>query len=178
MRAVSNKYLTMPFCLAGLTAGLLAISLSGCGKEGQNTIESELPGPGGAYRAVIFHRKPDAFRTETENISIVRCGDVVLNDIGNVYCASREATTAPQKLWLNWRTPSNLQIFRDPKTRSYKEEKHFECLTGIFIQTTGFDIEYGDYSNLRLTSDPEPKSVKSAVQKSSPAKLPRKSGRK
>ena len=171
----SGKYRTWPVFLTGLTAVFSVVSLAGCGKEGQNTIESELPCPGGAYRAVIFHRKPDAFRSETENISIVRCGDVVLNDIGNVYCASRELTNAPQKMWLNWRSASNLQIFRDPKTHSYKEEKHFECLTGVFIQTTGFDIEYGDYSNLRLSNTPE---TAPAQPKAAAAKSARKSGRK
>jgi len=169
MRAASNKYQFLPLGLAAL----LTLSLSGCGKEGQNTIESELPGPGGAYRAVIFHRKSDAFRTETENISIVRCGDVVLNDIGNVYCASRELTNEPQKLLLNWRAPDKLQIFRNPKTHSYKEEKHFECLTGVFIQTTGFDIEYGDYANVLQTAPSEPQRAPAQKQANSKSRQKR-----
>jgi hypothetical protein len=138
----------------------LTFGVSGCSKDDQNTIEGEVPGPGGAYTAVLFHRKADAVRTETENLSIVRFGDGVMNDIGNIYSASRETTGGKQKLWINWRTPNTLQVFRDPTTRSYKENKHFECLTGIFIQTTPFEIEYGDFRDIHPTESAETKAPK------------------
>ncbi len=153
MRPVSNKH---RFELFFLTAWL-TLAVSGCGKENQNKPEGEVPAPGAAYSAVIFHRNADNLRTETENISIVRYGEVVLNDIGNVYSASREDTVAPQKLWINWRTPDTLQIFRDPTTKSYKEEKHFDCLTGIFIQTTPFTIEYGDFRDIHPAASSQKK---------------------
>jgi hypothetical protein len=143
---------------------LLPLVVSGCSKENQNTIEGEVPAPGAEYSAVLFHRKADAIRSETENISIVRYGQVVLNDIGNIYSASRETTGGAQQLWINWRTTDTLQIFRDPKTRSYKEEKHFDCLTGVLLQTTPFQIEYGDIRDIHPPSRSETKQEKTAKQ--------------
>ncbi|MBS2006410.1 MAG: hypothetical protein JST01_05180 [Cyanobacteria bacterium SZAS TMP-1] len=160
MRAAHNKSRVMPAILASLV-----FTLGGCSKENQNTIEGEVPAPGAAYSAVLFHRKADNLRTETENISIIRAGEVVLNDIGNIYSASREDTGKPQMLYINWRTPNTLQVFRNPATHAYKEEKHFECLTGIFIQTTPFEIEYGDYKDIHpAESTPQPSRTKKAAE--------------
>ena len=172
MRPSTNKYGILPaFLMASLT-----LALSGCSQENQNTIEGEVPAPGAAYSAVLFHRKADKLRTETENISIIRAGEVVLNDIGNIYSASREDTGHAQKLYINWRTPNTLQVFRNPATHSYKEEKHFECLTGIFIQTTPFEIEYGDYKDIHPaeSSTPAPtRARKTAETKSSKKRRPK-----
>ena len=156
MRPASNKYLLLLFSLTAF----LTLGLSGCSKENQNEIEGEVPAPGAAYSAVLFHRKADAMRTETENISIERYGEGVLNDIGNVYSASRENTGKPQKLWINWRANNTLQIFRDPSTHSYKEQKHVDCMTGIFIQTTPFEIEYGDIRDIHPAASSEAKAQK------------------
>jgi len=164
MRPASNKNLIL---LCFITA-CLTVGVSGCGKENQNKTEGEVPAPGAAYSAVIFHRNADNLRTETENVSIIRYGEVALNDIGNVYSASREDTSAPQKLWINWRTPDTLQIFRDPTTKSYKEEKHFDCLTGIFIQTTPFTIEYGDFRDIHPAASSEKKAPATAATTTAP----------
>jgi hypothetical protein len=141
-------------------AAFLTVSLCGCAKENQNTVEGQIPCPGAQYSAVIYHRAADKLLPETENVSIVRYGQPVLNEIGNVYCANREDTRSPQMLWLNWRTPNSLQIFRNPKTHSYKEDKHFECMTGVFIQTAPFDIEYGDYNDIKPGSIADDKQTK------------------
>jgi hypothetical protein len=167
MRPASNKYLIWRWFLTAW----VVLGVSACSKENQNTNEGEVPAPGAQYSAVIFHRKADSMRTETENISIVRYGEVALNDIGNVYSASREATGGKQKLWINWRGSDTLQIFRNPATHSYKEEKHFDCLTGIFVQTAPFTIEYGDIRDVKLpgssvTTTPKiQKTVKKGGQK-------------
>jgi len=147
MRQASKNYLTMPFFLTAL----LAVGISGCSSENKNTIEGVAPAPGQQHTAVLFHRNADAVRGESENISIVNYGDQVMNDIGNVYSARREATGTPQRLQINWRNSNTLQIFRDPTTQSYRENKHFECMTGIFIQTAPFDIEYGDIEDIKPT---------------------------
>ena len=158
--AASRYRILQVFLTACLTLGV-----SACSKENQNTSEGEVPCPGAAYSAVLFHRKADAVRSETENISIVRFGEQALNDIGNIYSASRETTGAPQKLWINWRTPDTLQIFRDPTTHSYKEEKHFDCMTGVFIQTTPFQIEYGDIRDVQKPGSSETKTAKTKTAK-------------
>lgn len=145
MQITTKKSKNLPFALAAL----LAASISGCSQESQNNIEGQIPCPGAQYSAVIYHRNADKILSETENVSIIRYGQPVPNEIGNVYSASREQTGAPQKLWLNWRTPDSLQIFRNPKTHAYREDKHFDCLTGIFIQTTPFTIEYGNYDDVK-----------------------------
>jgi hypothetical protein len=163
MRPESNKYRTLLFFLTAC----LSFGVCGCSKENQNTVEGEVPNPGGAYSAVLFHRKADNLRTDTENISIVRYEQVILNDIGNVYSASRETTGRPQKLWINWRTPDTLQIFRDPTTKSYKEEKHYECMTGVFVQTTPFVIEYGDYRDIK---PPDSSAIKTPATPKTPKK--------
>jgi len=139
---------------------LILLEISGCSTENQNTSEGQVLAPGINYAAVIFHRNADKLRTETENISIVREGEPILNDIGNIYSASREDSSSPQKLWINWRSPNTLQIFRNPSTHSYKEEKHFECMTGIFLQTTPFTIEYGDIKDIHPPDKAEAKVAK------------------
>jgi hypothetical protein len=163
MLPTSNKNLI--WCCF-LTAWLV-LGVSACSKENQNTNEGEVPAPGAQYSAVIFHRKADSMRSETENISIVRYGEVALNDIGNIYSASREDTGGKQKLWINWRGSDTLQIFRNPTTHSYKEEKHFDCMTGIFVQTTPFTIEYGDIRDVKLpgSSEPIPAKIQKIVKK-------------
>ena len=139
-----------------------ALGISACSNENQNTVDGEVIAPGIPYEAVIFHRQADKLRTATVNISIVPVGQIPVNDIGNVYSASRETGGGPQKLWINWRTSDTLQVFRNPETHAYKENKSFDCLTGIFIQTTPFKIEYGDIRDIKLPEDspPAPKSRK------------------
>jgi hypothetical protein len=128
-------------------------------------VEGEVIAPGIPYEAIIFHRQADKLRSATVNISIIPVGQIPMNDIGNVYSASREEGGGPQKLWINWRTSDTLQIFRNPETHAYKENKNFDCLTGIFIQTTPFKIEYGDIRDVQSpsTSQPPAKSQKKSA---------------
>ncbi len=134
------------------------VSLTACSNENLNTIEGRVRAPGIPYEAVIFHRQADRLRTATINISIVQAGETPLNDIGNIYSASRESEAGAQKLLLNWRASDTLQIFRKPETHSYKENTNFDCMTGIFIQTTPFKIEYGDIKAIN-TNDSVPNPV-------------------
>jgi len=153
----SRTSLTNLICV--VTGACYVVSAGGCSKENQNTIDGKVRAPGVPYEAVIFQRPADQFRSATVNISIVQAGMAPLNDIGNIYSASRESEVSAQKLWLNWRSSDNLQIFRNPETHSYKEDKNFDCMTGVFVQTTPFKIEYGDIKDIK-TDSPAPAKVK------------------
>jgi hypothetical protein len=153
MQFTSKKYQMFLYA----QAALIALSICGCSSSDSNTFEGEIPAPGHAYKAVVFRRTKSALMGVTENISIVRYGEPLLNEPGNVYSAAVDANGNAPKVWINWRGTQALQIFRDPKAHTYKEEKKVSVLTGIFIQTADFQIEFGDYNDIRPAAKSEAK---------------------
>ena len=105
-----------------------------------NKILQTLPSPDGKLKAVLFHRDCGAVSGSGEQVSLLRAGESLTNEAGDVFVADVSADDEPQTQ-VRWQNSDHLVVKSTRKERGYRVSDNVRVSTG-FLQGRTVQIIY------------------------------------
>jgi hypothetical protein len=101
-----------------VAVSLMAALLASCGQGCENEVSQSVASPSGQLKAVVFHRGCGATTGFNTQMSVIRSGDSLANDGGNVLIIEGKVP-----IQIQWPSEERISVSRLGSAKVFKQER-------------------------------------------------------